>query len=212
MEESEVYLRSMASAIERLDSCDECLASYVQSRKITHLESAALQLRKTMETIAFATIAPNKSQYAAFRKAADKPADFRRDWQADTIFLALSKINPEFYPRPLTRQTRVGPNAWHFGHATDKCLSRASFEKLYKRLGKYLHADNPWSADKGWEALAVDLADATSRLRVLLLIHRTVIRSPEFNGVWIVEAPSDGTPPRMFRATSDGPFSTTLHV
>ena len=208
MDEPKIYLDLMTQALDRLTASEKYLAAYKTHGQLCELESAALQLRKAMEAIAFAAIAPNKRMYAAFRKNADTPGDIGDDWQANTIFLSLSKVNPDFYPDPLLQETRVGPNAWHFGKPLNGYMNRRNFETLYKRLGKFLHADNPWGDDKGWRNFSQDLPEAIAKIRALLKKHRTLIRAQEFNGVWIVDAPSDGTPPRMIRATAAGPFTT----
>ena len=208
MDEPKIYLDLMTQALDRLAASEKYLAAYKSHGQLCELESAALQLRKAMEAVAFAAIAPNKHMYAAFRKNADKPAHIGDDWQADSIFLSLNKVNPDFYPDPLSQETRVGPNAWHFGKPLNGYMKRKNFETLYKRLGKFLHADNPWGENKGWTNFAKDLPDAIVKIRALLKKHRTLIRAPEFNGVWVVDAPSDGTPPRMIRAMADGPFTT----
>lgn len=210
MDEPKIYLEKMTEALDRLNACEDYLSACTEDKKRFALESAALQLRKAMEAVAFAAIAPNKDQYSAIRTTATKPADFRKDWQADSIFLALDKINPDFYPDPLLEPTQVAPNAWHFGKPPNDYMKRKSFETMYKRLGKFLHSDNPWGADKGWNQLADDVLDAATKIRALLKKHRTIIRAPSFNGVWIVDAPNDGTPPRMIRAIAEGEFTTNL--
>lgn len=209
MAEPTVYLEKMTEVLERLVASEQYLAQFNCSGRAFELESASLQLRKAMEAIAFAAIAPNKQQYEAIRKKGERPADFSKDWQADSIFLALSKVNADFYPDPLLHPVQVAPGNWHYGKPVSGYMNRKAFETLYKRLGKFLHADNPWGRDKGWTHLAQDLPDAITQIRALLSIHRTIIRSSDFNGVWIVEAPSDGTPPRMSRATTDGEFVAT---
>ncbi|MQR02473.1 hypothetical protein [Glaciimonas soli] len=209
MDEPAVYLNKMAEALERLSATENYLSKLKDGGHPIELESAALQLRKSMEAIAFAAIAPNKEQYAAIRKNAEKSTDYRSDWQADTIFLTLRKVNPDFYPDPLIQRVQIEPGHWHYEKLLDGYMTRKNFETMYKRLGKFLHADNPWGSDKGWASLAKDLPDAIKKIRALLSIHRTIIRVVEFNGVWIVEAPSDGTPPRMIRATAQGEFIAT---
>lgn len=208
MDEPKIYLDLMTQALDRLTASEKYLTAYRLHSQLCELESSALQLRKAMEAVAFAAIAPNKQMYAAFRKNANKPAHFGDDWQADSIFLSLNKVNPDFYPDPLLQETRVAPNAWHYDRPLNGYMKRKNFETLYKRLGKFLHADNPWGDDKGWAHFAKDVPDAIMNIRALLKKHRTLIRAPEFNGVWIVDAPSDGTPPRMIRAVTDGPVVT----
>lgn len=207
MDEPKIYLELMVEALDRLAASEKYLGAYNSSGQLCELESATLQLRKAMEAIAFSAIAPNKKMYAAFRKNANRPTHLGDDWQADSIFLSLNKINPDFYPEPLLQETRVGPNAWHFGKPLTGYMKRKNFETLYKRLGKFLHADNPWGDDKGWANFAKDLPDSIAKIRALLKKHRTLIRAPDFTGVWIVDAPADGTPPRMIRARAEGPVT-----
>jgi hypothetical protein len=84
-------------------------------------------------------------------------------------------------------------------------MSQKTFERFYRRLGKFLHADNPWGNDKGWSSLANELAGAVSSIRKLLVVHRAVIRTPHFSGVWVVEAPKD-VPPQIFAGHAQGEF------
>ena len=58
---------------------------------------------------------------------------------------------------------------------------------LYDRLGKYLHADNPWGNNKEWEDFALVVRDGISSIRDLFKLYFTVIRTPEFTGVWVLE-------------------------
>lgn len=212
MNEPKIYLDKMVEAISRLNASETYLVKYQKTADKFELESAVLQLRKAMEAIAFAAIAPNKQQYAAIRSKAEKSPDFSNDWAADSIFLVLNKVNADFYPDPLLQQTLIAPGHWHFGKPLNGYMKRKNFEVLYKRLGKFLHADNPWGKDKGWAQFAADLPDAIAKIRALLKKHRTIIRAPSFNGVWIVDAPNDGTPPRMLRATAKGEFTTMLDI
>lgn len=205
MREREIYLAKISEALTRLTVCEKYLAMFEESRSVFDCESGALQMRKAMEAIAFASIAPNKEQYAAAKKSAEKSADFRNDWNARLIFQLLAKLNADFYPKPMAPRTKTGPNSWHYGEPPGGHMSQKTFEKFYPRLGKFLHADNPWGDDKGWSNMAKEMASAIKSLRKLLVIHRTVIRTPQFTGVWVVEAPADG-PPSIFAGYSDGEF------
>ncbi|WP_028100466.1 hypothetical protein [Pseudoduganella violaceinigra] len=206
MKEPTVYLDKMAEARTRLAACESYASVFGQSQDLIALESAALQLRKAMEAIALAAIAPNKKQYADFRQLAVKSPDFRKDYQADTIFLTISNFNPDFYPDPIQGPVQASSGHWHFERRGPDYLKKDQFVSLYKRLGKFLHADNPWGGDKGWVNLAKDLPQAVPKLRNLLLKHRTVIRAEDFSGVWVVDVPGDGSPPQMFQARAAGSF------
>ncbi|NQE50332.1 hypothetical protein [Herbaspirillum rubrisubalbicans] len=195
-----IYLEKMDEALKRLRASEDFIKQSIHAENIIHLESSALQLRKAMEAIAFASIAPNRQQYEAVRKKAEKPTHFGNDWKADSIFLILEKLNPDFYPEPVSGPMQISPGHWHYGMVTEGFLTRKNFEALYKRLGKFLHADNPWGQEKGWKQIEDDIPLAIGKIRTLLRKHRTMIRAEKYCGMWIVDAPNDGTPSRMIQA------------
>jgi hypothetical protein len=201
-----IYLGKISEALARLAACERFLSSYSDSKDIFTLESAILQLRKALEAVAFAAIAPNKDQYAEYRAQADKSADFTKDFNARAILQFLNKVNPDFYPLPASAPIPVSPGNWHFDRREDNSLNKDKFESFYDRLGKHLHAYNPWGNDKGLENLAKDMPAVIIATRSLLSWHFTTIRTPQFSGVWVIEAPSDGTPPRVIVGEADGDF------
>lgn len=201
-----IYLDKIREALARLAACERFLASFNVSKDVFALESSILQMRKSLEAVAFAAIAPNKSQYEEYRAQAVKNADFTKDFNARSILQFLSQVNADFYPSPVTAPIAVSPGNWHFARRSDASLTKERFESFYDRLGKHLHADNPWGNDKGTANLAKDIPGIISATRSLLSWHFTTIRTPEFSGVWVVEAPSDGTPPRVIAGKADGEF------
>ena len=168
-------------------------------------ESATLQLRKAMECIALAAISPNKQAYSQYRAKADKNPDFRKDFNGNKMLKALRAINKDFYPKPV-KQPVKNDGVWHFERKDNKVFSPKMFENLYDRLGKFLHADNPWGNDKGIVNLANDIPSALSNIKELLGLHFTVIKSPKFTGVWIVEVPFGSGAPRIMIGQADGEF------
>lgn len=201
-----IYLSKVSEAMHRLGACDSFLAQCRATNVVYSFEAAVLQARKALEAVAFAAIAPNKIEYEAFRDEAEKPADYRRDYNARAILQYLGKINKEFYPTPLQAPTRKTDGSWHFERRIDGYLTKQQFESFYDRLGKYLHADNRWGSDKGIQNLVADLSSMIEHLRALLEWHFTVIRTPQFNGVWIVEVAPGGTAPRIVVGMADGEF------
>ena len=201
-----IYLRKISEALARLTACDRLISSYCASKDVFILESAILQMRKALEAVAFASIAPNKVRYAEFRAEAEKKPDFTKDFNARSILQCLARVNADFFPLPASAPIAVSPGHWHFDRREDNSLTKKRFEGFYDRLGKHLHAENPWGNDKGLDNLAKDLPDVISATRSLLSWHFTTIRTPDFSGVWVVEAPSNGTPPRVIVGQADGEF------
>lgn len=201
-----IYLAKVSETLARLAACERFVSAYGESKDVFVLESAILQMRKALEAVAFAAIAPNRTQYAEFRAQAEKNSDYTKDFKATSILKFLAKVNPDFYPRPASAPVQVFPGHWHFDQREDGSLTKEKFENFYDRLGKYLHADNPWGNDKGLNNLAEDIPEIISATRSLLSWHFTTIRTPEFSGVWVVEAPSNGTAPRVIVGQADGEF------
>lgn len=206
MELQTIYLNKVSEAIARLGACNSFLAAHEKFNDVYSLEAAVLQARKALEAIAFAAIAPNKAEYELFRAEAEKPTDYRKDYNARAILQLLGNINRDFYPTPLLAPTKKRDGSWHFERRSDGFLTKEQFESFYDRLGKYLHADNPWGNQKGMQNLVADLPRVIERLRALLEWHFTVIRTPQFNGVWVVEVGSSGTAPRVLVAKAGGDF------
>ena len=201
-----IYIGKVKEALDRLKACESFLESYRDSQDVFAFEAAVLQMRKALECVAYAAIAPNKKEYAAFRAKAEKQPDYTKDFHAGKILNLLSKINPDFFPKPVSAPVNLGPGKWHFDKREDESLTKNKFESFYDRLGKFLHADNPWGHDKGVKNLLDDIPKVISSVRLLLSWHFTAIRTPEFNGLWVLEAPANGEQPRVIVGRAEGDF------
>lgn len=204
-----IYVSQIAEASARLLAGQRFLASFMASGAIPELEAAVLQVRKALETIAYAAIAPDKKQYAAFRAAATASPDFTKDYHAAKIFTALAKINKDFYPVALLPAVRQSDGSHHFGRKSTGYLTKRKFEAAYDRLGKHLHAHNPWSGNKNLQNLAKDLPSIIEETQALLDLHARFIKTPEFNGVWVFETDRLGNLPRVITAATAGPYVVT---
>ncbi len=200
----DTYVVLIGESVARLDAASQFLHEFGTRAFVPVLEAAILQIRKALELIAIAAIAPDKKQYTAFRATATKDPDFTKDYHAAKIFAALGRINPDFYPKPLLPATRQPDGSSHYADKVTGRLSKKQFERVYDRLGKHLHAHNPWGANKQLEQLAADLPEIIERTRALIVLHARLIRTSEFQGVWIVEA--DSPTPHVLTAIATGPY------
>lgn len=205
----EIYKSQLTEATLRLITSKRFLDAFIVTGEVPQIESAALQLRKALETIAFAAIAPEKKQYAAFRATADKSPDFTKDYHAKSIFQALGKMNKDFYPLALEPGEKQADGAWHFGNKQSGFLSKKRFEAAYDRLGKHLHAHNPWSGSKNLQNLAGDLPNIIEEAHGLLDLHARFIRTPGYEGVWIFGTDRIGSPPTLLTANAMSPYVVT---
>lgn len=201
-----IYLAMVSESIARLRAAQSFLADYAKSAALPELEAAILQVRKALESIALASIAPNKSRYETFRAKAAQQPDYTKDYHAKKIFQVLGKINKNFYPLALLPATPQPDGTLHFERKVSGFLTKKRFESFYDRLGKHLHAHNPWSNNKNLQALAAELPSTIDEAFSLLELHVTFIQTPEFTGAWIVEATRDGNAPRVVIGEAKGEF------
>ncbi len=206
IELQQTYLRKISETLERLNACDSFLGEFKSSNNIYAFEAAVLQLRKAFECMAFASIAPNKTAYEKLRLKTNMATDYRKDYNAKKIIHDLSKINKDFYPIPILLPTKKRSDEWHFERKKNGFLTKKKFESLYDRLGKFLHADNPWGNDKGMQNLVKELPEVINQIHELLTLHFIVIRTPKFSGTWVIEAGLNFTQPRLFCGKANGEF------
>lgn len=158
MSAQSIYLSLIGESVTRLNAALGFELEYRKGRDIPTLDAAVLQFRKALEAIAIAAIAPDKKAYQAFRATAYKDPDFTKDYHAAKIFAALARVNPDFFPRALLPAEQGRDGSWHFENKTVGVLTKKQFERCYDRLGKHLHAQNPWGTNKNIQNLAGDLA------------------------------------------------------
>lgn len=134
-----IYLRCIEEAKHRL-AFVERFAAGVSGQARVDTEAACLQMRKALELIAYAAIAPHKARYEAWRKNAVKSGDFRRDYNGRKILHSLATINPYSYPRALAPAV-LREGAWHYDSFKGPYLTKRLYEEVYDRCGRLLHAE-----------------------------------------------------------------------
>lgn len=202
-----IYANMVQEATSRLNAAQGFLSSYGMTKNLPELEAAVLQIRKSLESIALASIAPNKAQYAAFRAMATDSSDYTKDYHAGRIFNTLEKINKDFYPVALLPAVRQPDGTHHFGRKQSGFLSKKRFESAYGRLGKYLHAHNPWGTEKHLHNLAKELPQIIDQAFGLLDLHVTFIRTPQYKGAWVIEASRTGSQPKVITSVAKGDYA-----
>lgn len=186
-EPQDIYRAKINEVFGRLDACEMFINNYQSTNSLILIESAVLQLRKALEALAYSAIAPNIKQYEKLRALAEKPADYRKDYNARAIVQHLAKINPDFYPSPLLPPERPDTNSYKLIPKVTGYLTLKNFENIYDRLGKFMHADNPWGNNKNLQNIINDMPLIIKQTKELLHIHQTIIRTPNLVEGWVVE-------------------------
>lgn len=141
----------------------ETNAVYLQ----TTIESEALQLRKLLELIAYASLVAHKDAYKSVRKDIDK------DWHAKRILRKIESLNPNFDPIPTNGVSNGKWNTPRGGY-----LTRKQFETLYDKCGKILHSKNPFSnTPQHLLSFHKKMPNHVARIQKLLSEHRVRLAS-----------------------------------
>ena len=150
-------------------------------------EVVALNIRKILELIAFASLSANKESYSLVH------SDFASHWNAKRLLNKLEAIHPDFYPKPVRQEVLDSgpPRRIHFHESTDDFLTRTQFVELYDLCSQIIHTRNPFSP-----SIHVDFQRSpwiwANRIEALLRLH--LIRLAGAPEVWVVQlaAPADG--------------------
>jgi hypothetical protein len=149
-------------------------------------ELIALNLRKILELIAFASIMGNLD---AYRRAY---ADAEKHWNAKRILLAVQKINPNFYPVPVEMGEPDANGVKHFKEPTKEFLNRSEFEQLYDLCGSVLHVPNNIAGKK--KVINFVRHPGLWLMRIHNLLNTHYIKLAHCEDVWLVvmDDPADG--------------------
>lgn len=105
------------------------------------LDLVALQLRKMIELVGFASMGAHLEKYKSL-----KPA-FSKEWSFKEIIRRIEKINPDCTPKPVERR-RSGEKGvnWHYSFPIEKRLTVRDLISWHGRLDVFAHARNPFKS------------------------------------------------------------------
>jgi hypothetical protein len=182
-----VYCGCLQSAKLRLQLAEKVTLGQIEiDEETVDAEFALLQIRKSLELVAFASIAAHKDIYAR------EYADFATHWNAKKLLPRLAKLHPDFYPNPI-RIERTGPNRVHLTHMSGHELTQDEFVALYDICSKALHEWNPYLTQPRILDTQRPISEWLKRIHNLLELHAVTLLGSKT--VWIVEFnnPDTGT-------------------
>lgn len=147
----------------------------------TNTETMCLQLRMTLEIIAFANLVANQRAYEQVRN------DISSDWHADRILRTIERVNADFYPRPVRAVTTRG-----FRFKRSGFLTRAQFAELYDTCGGLLHTGSPFKPPLNYVRFRRTIGRWVARIESLLAEHLVTIVGAENSQLWVI-VPLDDT-------------------
>jgi hypothetical protein len=170
-EDVQKYLATMAEIRCRLSNVRKKLNA--KPINVMSFESVLLQIRKSLELIAFSSLVSNKEGYESVRGSVEK------DWHAVRILKAVEIVNPDFYPVP------VAPNSDSDLSSVDGgFLTKLEFIKWYDLCGDYMHAINPFIEEKNTSGVLELIPELITKLELLLQEHLISLSGTE-DKMWV---------------------------
>ncbi len=179
----ERYKQLMLEISYRLDFVDYMYRTNAGRYTRTRVESMCLQLRLTLESVAYACLTANGNR--------ELPRRITKEYHAEQIMTALESINPDCYPRPLNLikddgddDPRINDLSQYVGRLEERTdnrwLSRDEFREVYGRLGGVLHARNPFrSRDDDLEYYEQHVSEWVGKICDLLTHHQISIATSD---------------------------------
>ncbi len=180
--EAEIYADYMTGVRMRIDEIGRILA-VADMPEFARNELIFLQLRKSLELIAFASLAANKDAYAAVFPT------FAEDWKAKRILEKIEKINPYFYPMALNAPEEIAPGRKHFSRPDNGFMTKDEFLGLYQIASEVLHTRNPFTGKDPTINIKYSAPEWAARIQRLLAWHRVGLAS---GTTWVVCIPDKG--------------------
>ena len=142
--------------------------------KATTIETMCLQLRKVLELIALGSLVANKKEFSKFN---DK---FEKMWNAKFILRDIKRVNPDYYPRPVTEKESEDPAIKNkLEDIRSGYLTPLRFVKVYEKCGAIMHADNPFGSKVDYSYYDKNIPIWVTEIMTLLNNHNIKLVNDE---------------------------------
>ncbi|MBI4378671.1 MAG: hypothetical protein HY578_06215 [Nitrospinae bacterium] len=142
-------------------------------------EFVSVQIRKSLELVAFASMTANKNLYA------EAHAGFANHWKAKDMLNNLKRLHPGFYPQPIRLDHVKESGDKHFEHVEDGYLTQDDFVTLYDLCSEVLHTWNPFTKKERHIDFKRSVAEWVQRIDRLLRLH--LMRFVDREEIWVVD-------------------------
>lgn len=115
----------------------------------------------------------------------------------------IEKVNPNYYPIPLTEPREIAPGRKHSDRIADGYLTKEDFVTLYDGCSKVLHCRNPYAPGDPTINVQYSVDEWSQRIKALLGWH--CVQLVDVDGLWIFKVPNHG-PVRAVSALADVSF------
>ncbi|WP_115045201.1 hypothetical protein [Xanthomonas arboricola] len=159
------YITAMEQIKRRIDVVYACIDGRLKLSGPPRVETATLQLRMTLETIALASLAANKE---LFQKQSLR---FERHWHPNKIIKDLERLNPRFFPTPIRASEPDDRGVRNHQLLADGFLTTHELVEVHGRCGGLIHARNPFRPSIDYEGFLRSVVVWTDKAVKLLNTH-----------------------------------------
>lgn len=178
-----LYTSLMEEAKSRFGVIESAIEGKLGVPDFIAYEIAFLQLRMLCEIVALACLVAH----------GDVTPKVRGLYEPDKIIAELEKLNPRFYPQPVTITAATGTGGettMSFQYDKEGWLTKKDLGALYTKSGQYLHRGKlkkllaaPTGREDSLRAATMAVVTATNKFKILLESH--IIASADLGKVLI---------------------------
>lgn len=176
--DTELYCEQMEEIIHRDKLLRELITGKITlGSDVYDYEVFALNMRKILELIAFASLIASKDKYSEEYK------NFEVHYKAKAILDDIEKIHPQFFPIP-AKITNKKDGTRNLGiNQESNPLTKDEFKELYDKCTAIIHAWKPYKkADRKVDFRLLPL-EWLNKIKELLNTH--YVHLPNDKGVWL---------------------------
>jgi hypothetical protein len=173
--ELDLYLELMNEVKKRTTAVIHILSKEkTTSFRETNIEFMCLQIRKILELISLGSLVANRKEFE------NEQIKYQKFWHAERILKDIERLNPDFYPKPITEVRSENPNIENsLEDKTEGFLTIKEFIKVYEKCGKMMHADNPFGSKVDFDFYERQIADWLANIMGLLNTHMIKLKGHE---------------------------------
>lgn len=157
---------------------------------IVEVEILCLQFRKILEKIVLMSLVANKEVYAAQHEK------FAKHYHAKYIMRDLERINPDFYPTPITR-VKIDEMLFDLVSVEEGYLTKEELVDIYERCGAMMHTENPFATPKSLQTIKAyqnDFREWLDKICILLKEHKITLADKNIMVIGVLERNDNGRP------------------
>lgn len=194
MTPQEMYAGEMMEILKRVSIIRRIIDKKISlNTENQNIEICYLNFRKILEHIAFSSLIANEEKYSKIQK------NYRKFYKAKKILEEISKLNKNFYPKPVNLNLESSiKHASFINYCAlnkEQPLEINEFEDLYDISSNIIHIHNPFSRKD-----YINLMYSTEKWlrKICALLNQHMIQFIDSNDWWLVVMSGEDGKPHVY--------------